>query len=73
MALQYFLTTEWQFINEKGLKLESEILPEDVVNFSFHRDADVYDYFKNALLGARQYLLKEDSSTLPKARAHNKR
>ncbi|XP_076256706.1 putative fatty acyl-CoA reductase CG5065 isoform X1 [Rhynchophorus ferrugineus] len=73
MALQYFVTQEWKFINEKGSQLESEILPEDVDNFGFCRDSDAYEYFKNSLLGARQHLLKDDLSTLPRARVNYKR
>lgn len=35
-------------------------------------DVDVKEYFKNVILGTRQYCMKEDLSTLPQARRHQK-
>lgn len=74
MALQYFITRDWTFINDKSVKLEQSLLPKDVEAFSFGpQDIDPYEYFKQATYGSRQYLLKEDISTLPQAIKHSRR
>lgn len=74
MALQYFITRDWTFINDKSLKLEQSLLSKDVEAFSFGpQDIDPYQYFKQATYGSRQYLLKEDISTLPQAIKHSRR
>lgn len=74
MAVQYFLTNEWFFLNRNTLALDKNLLPEDVEGFSFKADEfDTYDYFFKAMKGARKYLLKEDESTLEGAIKHSRR
>lgn len=74
MALQYFITQEWKFINDKTANLENMLAPSDQQNFTYGRSGiNPYEYFKNAMLGGRQYLLKEDISTMPQARLHTRR
>ncbi|XP_030757393.1 fatty acyl-CoA reductase wat-like [Sitophilus oryzae] len=73
VALHYFTSQEWSFKNDKSISLEENLTPEDRKVFNFHRDADPYEYFKNALLGSKEYLLKEDNSNIPKAKAHMRR
>ncbi|XP_060533066.1 fatty acyl-CoA reductase 1-like isoform X2 [Cylas formicarius] len=74
MALQYFITQDWKFINEKTSDLENKLLPPDKENFYYDKDRVVpYEYFTKALYGARQYLLKEDISTFDRAKTHSKR
>ncbi|XP_050301950.1 putative fatty acyl-CoA reductase CG5065 [Anthonomus grandis grandis] len=74
MALQYFITQEWTFINDKTAKLEDLLSPEDKKLFGYGRkDIDPLEYFTNALMGTRRYLLKEDDSTMEQAKVHSKR
>lgn len=74
MALQYFITRDWTFINDKSVELQKYLLPKDVEAFSFgDQDIDPYQYFKQSTYGSRQYLLKEDISTLPQAIKHSRK
>lgn len=72
-VLQYFTTREWVFYNDKIIKIFNELSPSDKKIFpTVIYDIDIDDYFKDIILGARQYCMKEDLSTLPKARRHQK-
>ncbi|KAL0125704.1 hypothetical protein PUN28_004638 [Cardiocondyla obscurior] len=72
-VLQYFTTREWKFYNDKYLKLDKDQSDYDRNNFRIVRyDIDINTYFKHIILGARQYCMKENLSTLPKARRHQK-
>lgn len=74
MAVQYFLTNEWAFLNSNSMALEKALLPEDVKGFGFKADEfNVYDYLFKAMKGARKYLLKEDESSLESAIKHSRR
>jgi len=72
-VLQYFTTKEWVFYNDKLIELENDLSPIEKKMFQFLiYDIKMNEYIKNAILGARQYCMKEDLSTLPKARRHQK-
>jgi len=72
-VLQYFTTREWVFYNDKIIELNSKLASIDKEIFKMIiYDIDMDEYFKNIILGARQYCMKEDLSTLPKARRHQK-
>lgn len=76
MALYYFIINEWDFINTKFLILDQNLHPNDRDDFAcvkIGEETNVTEYFRNAILGSRQYLLKEDNATLPQARVHAKR
>lgn len=67
--LQFFTVREWIFKTENFLDLiesmdssDKEILPLDFTVIS------VDEYLKVCVLGARQYCMKEDLSTLPRCR-----
>lgn len=65
---------QWEFINTKCLGLEDYLLPSDRPSFEYNKDeVDVFKYFRDGMLGARQYLLKEDNSTMEQARKHSRR
>lgn len=70
-VLQYFTTREWVFHNTNLLIMWGEMSPKDKeifpVDFLL---IDVEDYMKNCILGARQYCMKENLSSIPKARRH---
>ncbi|CAH0549647.1 unnamed protein product [Brassicogethes aeneus] len=62
MALAYFLFQEWTFNNTNILKLEEQIPEKDKENFGYDKYSPLaipYAFFKNAVIGAQKYLLKE--------------
>lgn len=71
MALHYFITNEWKFLNNRTLGLERSLIPEEIKEFEYDVDGvNVYEYFKNCLIYGRRYLLKEEDSTLEKAKVN---
>ncbi|XP_020298170.1 putative fatty acyl-CoA reductase CG5065 [Pseudomyrmex gracilis] len=72
-VLQYFTTRNWKFCNDKRIAMANKLSPADQKIFPsaiHHHDED--KYCKDIILGIRQYCMKEDLSTLPKARRHQK-
>lgn len=72
-ALKYYLDGEWVFKREKFEELERQILPQDKGEFDLSMEVDIVEYCIKCLLGARQFILNEDNSTLPRARKMLKR
>ncbi|XP_053699455.1 putative fatty acyl-CoA reductase CG5065 [Sabethes cyaneus] len=75
MALEYFILNNWDFRNHNFIRLASEIKPEDIKEF-YYRDFIEFDitlYFRNCILGARRYLLKQKDENLPRALKHLQR
>lgn len=69
-ALEYFILNNWEFRNKNFMALCNFIKLEDNKDF-YYRDFiefDMVHYFRNCVLGARRYLLKEKDENLPKAR-----
>ncbi|XP_066153901.1 putative fatty acyl-CoA reductase CG5065 [Euwallacea fornicatus] len=74
MALQFYMTREWTFVNNKIIKLETSILPLDEADFGLgKKDLDRFEYFKSAALGAKRYLLKEDINCMEQAKKNSQR
>jgi len=72
-VLQYFTTKEWVFYNDKLIELDNKLASIDKEIFRIMiYDIDVNEYMKNIILGARRYCMKEDLTTLPKARRHQR-
>ncbi|CAH0713004.1 unnamed protein product, partial [Brenthis ino] len=68
-VLQYYTTKEWHFRNTNFLSLQKRISEEE--NETFYTDVSkvVPDmYLRDYVIGTRHYVLKEDPSTLPRAR-----
>lgn len=68
-VLQYFTMRKWDFTNDRLLALRESM--NDVDRHEFNMDfekMDINDYFKKCILGARQYCLREDPATIPRAR-----
>jgi len=68
-VLQYFTLRNWDFTNDRLLALRESL--SDVDRKEFNMDFEKMDmdvYFRDCILGARQYCLKEDPATIPKAR-----
>lgn len=68
-VLQYFTTRQWVFHNDKLIALRDSMNPIDrqIYNLDFEK-IDIVSYLTDCVLGARQYLMKEDLSTLPRCR-----
>lgn len=72
-VLQYFTTREWVFHNTNMLIMWGDMCPKDKEIFILDlMNIDVISYFRDIILGARQYCMKEDLSTLPRARMHQR-
>ncbi|KAL2735954.1 putative fatty acyl-CoA reductase CG5065 [Vespula squamosa] len=71
--LQYFTTREWIFHNTNLLILWGDMSLKDKELFQLDvENVNVLDYIKFIILGARQYCMKEDLSSLPRARLHQR-
>ncbi|CAB3382988.1 Hypothetical predicted protein [Cloeon dipterum] len=69
--LHFFTTREWIFENDNFAALNTEMCPSDRETFfQDPRNVDQDKYLKSIIVGARQYCMKEDLSTLPAARRH---
>lgn len=67
--LQYFTMRKWDFTNHRMLALNECLNDVDREEFDMNfENLDVELYFENSILGARQYCLKEDPASIPKAR-----
>jgi len=68
-ALEYFTTNEWTFVNSNFVGLSSFLPPTETEKFPCDvRRIHWPTYMETYILGVRKFLLKEDPSTLPKAR-----
>lgn len=67
--LQYYTTKEWTFRNDIMRDLQSSLSPSDREIFFMDTKAICWDkYLLSYILGTRKYCLKDDPSTLPRAR-----
>lgn len=64
-ALKFFMGNEWSFVNYKALALEDFISSAEMEDFGYDvENIDILDFFRNAMLGGKQYLLKESLDNL---------
>ncbi|KAL1116456.1 hypothetical protein AAG570_004929, partial [Ranatra chinensis] len=69
-VMTYFSIRNWDFRNENMIRLWSRLNPDDKTRFNFDfKTLDWSKFFYNYIRGLRIYLLKDDMSTLPQARA----
>ncbi|CAK9816059.1 Putative fatty acyl-CoA reductase CG5065 [Anthophora quadrimaculata] len=67
--IQYYTTKQWEFRNERMKELQDELNSSDREEFFMDTKAISWDdYLLRYILGTRQYCLKDDLSTLPRAR-----
>lgn len=67
--LQYFTMRDWRFKNKRFVELPKRLNKEEEYTLCIlSREYDIDDYLLSAILGARQYCVKDDLSTLPRAR-----
>lgn len=73
-VLQYYTTKEWVFRNDNLKLLANEMSDRDKQIFYMDtKQINWDDYFRNYILGTRQFCLKEDPATIPQARKLLKR
>ncbi|XP_014485791.1 PREDICTED: uncharacterized protein LOC106750169 [Dinoponera quadriceps] len=68
-VLQYYTTKQWTFRNDNLRDLQHRLCPAD--KETFYMDTNVIrwdEYILAYILGTRRYCLKDDPSTLPRAR-----
>jgi len=68
-SLEFFTTHGWKFAANNAMELSGKLSAKDQEMFYFDvRSIDWNDYLEKYILGTRQYVLKDDSSTLVAAR-----
>lgn len=68
-CLEYFTCQEWRFYDDNVKNLNSVLSNEDRQTFYFDvRDIDWPQYLEDYILGIRNFVFKENPSTLTKAR-----
>lgn len=73
-CLEYFTTHEWAFSCNNVLMLQERLPLEDKKEFNFNIETLHWPtYLEDYILGIRQFLLKEEMSSLPSARKNLKR
>ncbi|KAG7214156.1 hypothetical protein KM043_001507 [Ampulex compressa] len=67
--LQYYTTKRWKFRKDRMKILQSQLCPSDKETFFVDVKSISWDlYLLDYILGARRYILKDDPSTMPRAR-----
>lgn len=73
-ALSFFLLNDFKFDNTKVRIIVDKLNDDNQKVFSFRwREVDLVEYFKNALIGGKIYLLNESMDNLEEAKRHYKR
>jgi fatty acyl-CoA reductase len=73
-ALEWFTTREWKFGTNNVLMLIDQLKGVDKEAFHFDiRQLHWPTYWEDYVIGIRKYILKEENSSLPKARSNLKR
>nr|CAI5864319.1 unnamed protein product [Callosobruchus analis] len=70
--LEFFSTREWNFKSERFVAIPDQLSDKDKKEFPMNEIIPLEEYLTRALLGTRQYCLKEDLSTLPRCRRNLK-
>ncbi|XP_015432085.1 PREDICTED: putative fatty acyl-CoA reductase CG5065 [Dufourea novaeangliae] len=66
--IQYYTTKQWDFRNDRMKKLQLELNESDREEFFMDTSSISWDdYMLRYVLGIRQYCLKDDPSTIPRA------
>ena len=73
-SFDYFFKRQWLFVGENSVKLWDTLSETDRKLFYFDVKAINWSaYFEIYVLGVRQFILKDDLSTLPKSRNNLKK
>jgi len=70
-AIEYFATNEWNWSNDNVESLNKELTEVDKKTFNFDLSTLNWpDFIADYVKGTRQFVFKEDLSTLDQAREH---
>lgn len=70
-CLEYFTTHEWDFYNDNVQALWKTLSDADQISFNFSLQSIHWPlYMKHYIAGSKQFVLKEEASTLPAAQKH---
>ena len=73
-TLEFFTTNQWRFISNNSFHLLDVMSIKEQEIFYFDvRKINWQNYFDSYVLGVKNFVLKEDLSTLPLARSNLKR
>ncbi|XP_030762156.1 putative fatty acyl-CoA reductase CG5065 [Sitophilus oryzae] len=76
IALNYFMTHDWDFLNDNAMKLfNDDMLGSEKEEFKFHmvkNDKETYDYIKDSFRTTRWVLLNMSKEIKPRTMALNK-
>lgn len=74
IALHYYVTQQWTFTNQNIIELRSKLKDEDIDHFYYEMETiDPEEFFRNACIGGKEYILNERMENLQKAKAHFRR
>lgn len=68
VSLLYFMSREFDFTNQNTVKSFKALSAHDQKMFPCAADLEFQAYFTTCTLGARNYLLHEDSKSIPRTR-----
>lgn len=68
-VLQYYTTKQWCFVSDNIKNLSKKLTEKDKEDFNIDmKNLDWNAYLLEYVLGARRFCIREDPSTIPKAR-----
>lgn len=75
MLVSFFSLNSWKFRNDKLLWLRTQVLPCDKKDFNLDNleDINYAHFYKDAIMGGKKYILKEQTDTWPHAKKCYKR
>lgn len=67
-SMTFFMQTDFKFVNERCMALDNDLHPDEYLMFRQDSDTTREEYYSGAILNARLYLLKDEASTIPRAK-----
>lgn len=70
---EYYANNQWDFKNDQIRSLRSTLNERERIEYKIDGDnMDIKLYFSDCILSAREYILKDQPTTIPAARRHMK-
>ncbi|XP_050526786.1 putative fatty acyl-CoA reductase CG5065 [Daktulosphaira vitifoliae] len=70
-VFEYYINNQWHFSSKEMRSIREKLNPREKYEYKLDTEGlDLKSYFKDCIMGARVYILKEMPETLPKARKH---
>lgn len=72
-VFEYYANNQWEFRNEHVHYMRRIMNDREKIEYKVDgNDMDIRSYFRDCIMAARIYILKEMPETLPRARLHMK-